>query len=295
MDAGTGTVSKTPYLLKKRASLTGEYITDAAVKLDQRNAYEVGLSFNKKGNAIFSNVTGDNVGKNLAIVLDNNVISAPRINSKISGDAVITGSFTSAEASDLKIALKAGALPAPVKILEQRTVGPSLGKDSISKGIMSMLIGGGLVVLFMIVYYGFSGLIADLALILNTIFIMAGLAFFGATLTLPGLAGMILMIGMAVDTNVLIYERMREELRLGKTLRTAMEAGYSRTTVTIIDTHVTTLLSGIVLFQFGTGPVKGFAVTLTIGLVANFLTAIFITRVIFDYLIIERKWKKISI
>jgi preprotein translocase subunit SecD len=295
-DSKTGAVtSKSAMLLKKRAALTGEYLTDAAVKLDQNNAYEVSISFNKKGAAIMENVSGENIGKRIAIVLDNNIYSAPVFKGKISGDGVITGNFTSAEANDLKIVLKAGALPAPVKILEQRTVGPSLGKDSISKGIISMIIGGGLVVLFMIIYYGFSGLIADLALILNTIFIMAGLAFFDATLTLPGLAGMILMIGMAVDTNVLIYERMREELRLGKTLRTAMEAGYSRTTVTIIDTHVTTLLSGIVLYQFGTGPVRGFAVTLTIGLVANFLTAIFITRVIFDYLIIERKWKKISI
>jgi preprotein translocase subunit SecD len=295
-DSKTGGASRTPYLLKKRASLTGTYIVDAAVKLDQNNAYAVTLSFNKKGATIFGNVTGENVGKRLAIVLDDNVISAPNINEKIAGgNAQITGSFTSEEATDLKIALKAGALPAPIKTLEQRTVGPSLGKDSIDKGINSMIIGLSLVVLFMIVYYGFSGLIADLALILNTIFIMAGLAYFQATLTLPGLAGMILMIGMAVDTNVLIFERMREELRLGKTLRTAMETGYAKTMVTIIDTHVTTLLAGIVLFQFGTGPVKGFAVTLTIGLVANFLTAIFITRVIFDYLIIERKWKKISI
>jgi preprotein translocase subunit SecD len=295
IDSKTGSTSRTPYLLKKRASLTGTYIDNATVGLDQYNAYEVNLSFDKKGSVIFGNVTGENIGKRLAIVLDNNVISAPVIKSQIKGNAQITGGFSSEEANDLKVALKAGALPAPVKILEQRTVGPSLGKDSISKGIKSMIIGGGLVVLFMIVYYGFSGLIANLALILNTVFIMAGMAFFGATLTLPGLAGMILMIGMAVDTNVLIYERMREELRLGKTLRTAMETGYAKTTVTIIDTHVTTLLAGIVLFQFGTGPVKGFAVTLTIGLVANFLTAIFFTRVIFDYLIIERKWKKISI
>jgi preprotein translocase subunit SecD len=294
-DSKSGTVSREAYLVKKRASLTGEYITDAAVKLDTNNAYEVTLSFNKKGSAVFSKVTGENIGRRLAIILDNNVYSAPVIKGKIEGDASITGSFTSAEANDLKIVLKAGALPAPVKILEQRTVGASLGKDSIQKGIISMIIGFGLVVLFMVIYYGFSGLIANLALILNTIFIMAGLAFFNATLTLPGLAGMILMIGMAVDTNVLIYERMREELRLGKTLRTAMETGYAKTMVTIIDTHVTTLLSCIVLYQFGTGPVRGFAVTLTIGLVANFLTAIFITRVIFDYLIIERKWKKISV
>jgi preprotein translocase subunit SecD len=296
-DSKTGSTSRTAFLLKKRTSLTGRYITDATVSMDQQNnAYQVNLSFDKKGAALFSTITGDNVGKRLAIILDDNIISAPNINEKIpSGKARITGSFTPDEANLLKIALKSGALPAPVKMLEQRTVGPSLGKDSISKGIKSMIIGGGLVVLFMVVYYGFSGVIANLALVLNTLFIMSGLAFFGATLTLPGLAGIILLIGMAVDTNVLIFERMREELRIGKTLRMAMETGYAKTTVTIIDTHVTTILSGLVLFQFGTGPVKGFAVTLTIGLLANFLTAVFITRVIFYYLIIERKWKKISI
>lgn len=292
-----GETTKTPLLVKKRTSLTGEYITDAKVNLDSTDGRTgVSLSFNDKGARIFEKITGENVNKRLAIILDNTIYSAPNISEKISGgEARITGNFTSDEANDLRIVLKAGALKAPVKILERRTVGASLGQDSINKGIKSMIIGGALVVLFMVVYYGFAGFIADLALILNTIFITAGLALFGATLTLPGLAGMILMIGMAVDTNVLIYERTREELRLGKTLRMAIDTGYAKTMVTIIDTHVTTFIAGMVLFQFGTGPVKGFAVTLTIGLVANFLTAIFITRVAFDYLIIERKWKKISI
>jgi preprotein translocase subunit SecD len=295
IDKETGRTERTPYLLKKRTSLTGSYITDAKVEISQYNAYSVGLSFDKKGSRIFENLTGANVGKHLAIVLDNNVYSAPVIKDKISGNAEISGNFTSEEANDLRIVLKAGALPAPVKILERRTVGPSLGRDSISQSINAMILGGALVVLFMIVYYGLSGLIAVVALILNTLFIVSGLAFFGATLTLPGIAGMILSIGMAVDANVLIYERIREELRLGKTLRSAVEAGYERATITIFDSNLTTLITALILFQFGTGPVKGFAVTLTIGLIANFVTAVYVTRVFFDYLVINLNWKKISI
>ena len=199
------------------------------------------------------------------------------------------------EARDLAIVLRAGALPAPVKILEERTVGPSLGKDSIEKGFKSMIIGGLVVIVFMFIYYSLSGIIADLALLLNILFIMAGLAFFGATLTLPGIAGIILTIGMCVDANVLIFERIREELRLGKPTRAAIEGGYSKALVTILDANVTTFIAALVLFQFGTGPVRGFAVTLSIGIVASFVTAVFITRVIFDYLFIYRKWKKIRI
>jgi len=199
------------------------------------------------------------------------------------------------EARDLAIVLRAGALPAPVNIIEERTVGPSLGKDSIEKGFKSMLIGGLIVVIFMVVYYGFSGAIADLALFLNILFIMAGLAFFSATLTLPGIAGIILTIGMAVDANVLIFERIREERRLGKTPRASIEGGYSKALVTILDANVTTLIAALVLFQFGTGPVRGFAVTLSIGIVASLFTAIFVTRIIFDYLYVQRKMKRISI
>ena len=199
------------------------------------------------------------------------------------------------EARDLAIVLRAGALPAPVKIIEERTVGPSLGRDSIEKGLKSMLIGGLIVILFILVYYKFAGLLADLALLLNVIFITAGLAFFGATLTLPGIAGIILIIGMAIDANVLIFERIREEIRLGKTPRAAVDGGYSKALVTILDANITTLIAALVLFQFGTGPVKGFAVTLSIGIIASLFTAIFITRLIFDYLIIERGMKRISI
>ncbi|HUU40989.1 MAG TPA: protein translocase subunit SecD [Desulfatiglandales bacterium] len=292
-----GPEAKIPFLLKKRAILTGEYLTDARVMIDNRyNEPYVSLSFDSQGARLFEQITGENIQKRLAIVLDDIVNSAPVIQDKISGgNAQITGRFTMDEARDLAIVLRAGALPAPVKIIEERTVGPSLGKDSIDKGVKSMIIGGVFVILFMIVYYKLSGLIADFALLLNIIFIAAGLAFFGATLTLPGMAGIILIIGMAVDANVLIFERIREELRLGTTPRAAVDTGYSKALVTILDANITTLIAALVLFQFGTGPVKGFAVTLSLGIIASLFTALFITRVIFDYLLTVRRFKKISI
>jgi len=228
--------------------------------------------------------------------LDKKVYSAPVIQEKISGGkARVTGSFTTEEARDLAIALRAGALPAPVNILEERTVGPSLGSDSIRKGLVSMCVGGILVILFMIVYYRGAGLIADFALILNILLIAGGLAGFQATLTLPGIAGIILTIGMAVDANVLIFERIREELRIGKTPRAAVDSGYDRATLTILDANVTTLIAALVLFQFGTGPVKGFAVTLSLGVLASLFTALILTRMIFDYYLVKQKTKSLSI
>jgi len=228
--------------------------------------------------------------------LDKTVYSAPVIQEKITGGkARITGSFTTEEARDLAIVLRAGALPAPVKILEERTVGPSLGSDSIRKGIISMIIGGILVVLFMIIYYKGAGVVADVALVLNIVLIAGGLAGFQATLTLPGIAGIILTIGMAVDANVLIFERIREEIGLGKTPRAAVAAGYSRATLTILDANVTTLIAALVLFQFGTGPVKGFAVTLSMGVLSSLFTALILTRSVFDYLLINRRVKQLSI
>ena len=285
------------YLVKKTAVLNGKYISDARVSINQQyNEPYVSLSFDSQGARIFERVTGEHVGENLAIVLDNKVQSAPVLKTKISGGrAIIEGRFTMEEARDLALVLKTGSFSAPVNPIEERTVGPSLGKDSINKGFYSMIIGGLIVIVFMIIYYGLSGVIADLALLLNVVFIMAGLAFFGATLTLPGIAGMILTIGMAVDANVLIFERIREELKLGKTPRTAIESGFSKAFVTILDANVTTFIAAIVLIQFGTGPVKGFAITLGIGIVASFVTAVFIARFIFDYLYIRLKWKKISI
>jgi preprotein translocase subunit SecD len=296
-DPQTRRTTKTPYLLKRKTLLTGAYLTEARVEISSRyNEPYVGIKFDKKGGHIFERITGENVKKRLAIVLDNKVYSAPVIQEKISGgEARITGRFTTEEARDLAIVLRAGALPAPVNILEERTVGPSLGTDSIKKGIMSTIIGGVLVVLFMLVYYRGSGLIADIALLLNILLIAGGLAGFQATLTLPGIAGIILTIGMAVDANVLIFERIREEMQLGKTPRASVEAGYERATLTILDANITTLIAALVLFQFGTGPVKGFAVTLSLGVLSSLFTALFLTKIIFDYLLMNRKIKKLSI
>ncbi|MBN1275950.1 MAG: protein translocase subunit SecD [Deltaproteobacteria bacterium] len=297
VDPKTSRRTKIPYLLKKRTALTGEYLTDARVQIDsQYNEPYVSISFDARGAKLFEKITGENIKKRLAIVLDDTVNSAPVIQDRISGGkAQITGRFTMDEARDLAIVLRAGALPAPVKIIEERTVGPSLGKDSIQKGFKSVIIGGLIVILFMMIYYKISGVIADLALVLNVLFIMAGLAFFGATLTLPGIAGIILTIGMSVDANVLIFERIREELKLGKTNRASIESGYGKALVTILDANITTLIAALVLFQFGTGPVRGFAVTLSIGVIASLFTAVFVTRIIFDYLYGFGKMKKISI
>jgi preprotein translocase subunit SecD len=232
----------------------------------------------------------------LAIILDNNVYSAPVIQERIGGGrAQITGRFDTKEASDLAIVLRSGALPAPVKIIEQRTVGPSLGQDSIQKGILSTIISAGVVVLFMIVYYRVAGMIADIALILNIILTLATLAIFRATLTLPGIAGLVLSIGVAVDANILIHERIKEELRWGKTIRAAIDQGYHRAFVTIVDSNLTNLIAGVVLYQFGTGPVRGFAVTLCVGILANIFTAVYITRWVFDVITLKTGVKKLSI
>jgi preprotein translocase subunit SecD len=284
--------------LEDHTVLTGQYITDARVEIGGRSFGEVqiSLNFDPQGARTFERLTSENVGRRLAIVLDGVVYSDPVIKEPIpNGRAVITGSYTDEEAKVLAIALRTGRLPAPVKILEQRTVGPALGADSIRKGILASAIGGLGIVLFMVFYYKFSGVIADVALAMNIVFILALMASFGATLTLPGIAGIALTIGIAVDANVLIYERIREELRLGKTPRAAIDTGYQRATVTIMDANVTSLIAALVLYQFGTGPVKGFAVTLSIGLVANLFTAIFVTRIIFDYLLTERRVKELSI
>ncbi|WP_435547271.1 preprotein translocase subunit SecD [Desulfobacterium sp. N47] len=296
-DPRTRRVMKQPYLVKKLTLLTGASLSGASVQIDsQYNEPYVSIDFDNKGAKSFERITEENVKKRLAIVLDNKVYSAPVIQEKISGGhARITGSFTAEEARDLAIVLRAGALPAPVKIIEERTVGPSLGTDSINKGLLSMWIGGLLIFVFMAFYYKWSGVVADIGLVFNVLLITGALAAFQATLTLPGLAGIVLTIGMAVDANVLIYERIREELALGKTARAAVDAGFERATWTILDSNVTTLIAGLVLFQFGTGPVKGFAVTLSIGIVTTVFTALIMTRVIFEYFIYDRKIKKLSI
>jgi preprotein translocase subunit SecD len=252
--------------------------------MDSRdNSPYVRLSFNSRGAVLFERITGDNVKRSMAIILDGKAHSAPVIQQKISGgNASITGSFTTVEAQDLALVLRAGSLPAPVSIGEQRTVGPSLGQESIDQGIKAALVGGIVVVLFMAVYYGLSGMVANLMLAFDVILILAGMAAFGATLTLPGIAGIVLTLGMAVDANVLIFERIREEMKNGLTPVAAIKTGFSRATVAIMDSNLTTIFAAVVLYQFGTGPIRGFAVTLTLGIIASLFTAIFVSRVIFD-------------
>lgn len=296
-DRTTGERGSSPYLLKDKALITGASLETAKVQIaDRFGDVTVGLKFNSQGAVDFERITGENVRKRLAIVLDGVVHSAPVIQERISGgQAQITGSFTMEEARDLAIVLRAGALPAPVNILEERTVGPSLGSDSIRQGVLATIIGSLLVILFMIVYYRLSGAVANIALVINIILILAVLAAFKATLTLPGIAGMLLTVGVAVDANILIFERIREELRTGKTARLALDTGYDRAFITIIDTHITGIVAAVVLIFFGTGPIKGFAVTTIIGLLASLFTAIFITRVIFDYFMWNYNIKKLSI
>ncbi len=286
-----------PYLVRKETLLTGASLTDARVQIDtQFNEPYVAIDFDRRGARDFERITGENVKRRLAIILDGRVYSAPAIQEKIAGGkARITGNFDMTEARDLAIVLRAGALPAPVEIIEERTVGPALGHDSIRKGIRSMIVGGILVLLFMMIYYKGSGAIANLALVFNIILIAAGLAAFGATLTLPGMAGIILTIGMAVDANVIIFERIREELRLGKTPLAAIAAGFDRASLTILDANVTTLIAALVLFQFGTGPVKGFAVTLSLGVLASLFTALVFSRLLFERIYNSFKFKTVSI
>jgi preprotein translocase subunit SecD len=293
----TGVVTKRPYLLRKETLMTGDLLTEARLAIDQRfNEPYVSIVFNAIGAKQFEDITGRNVKKRLAIVLDGNVYSAPVIQEKIGGgNAQITGSFTMDEAKDLAIVLRAGSLPAPVKTLQNVTVGPSLGRDSIEAGKVAGMVGTLLVVVFMIVYYRISGVIADFALVLNIVLLIGAMAALNATLTMPGIAGIILAIGMAVDSNVLMFERMREELRAGKTPRSAVEGGYQKAFWTIFDSHVTTLLTAAVLFQFGTGPIKGFAVTLSLGVAINLFTALIGTKTVFDIMHANKDVKRLSI
>jgi preprotein translocase subunit SecD len=293
----TGAVSKMPILLKKQAALTGNLLSEAKVNLDNRFGEPyVSISFNSEGAKLFEEVTGANVKKRLAIILDNTIYSAPVIQEKIGGgNAQITGNFTMDDAKDLSIVLKAGALPAPLKMLQNVTVGPSLGSDSIEAGTMAGIIGTIAVILFMIVYYRFSGVIADVALALNIILLFGAMASLNATLSLPGIAGIILAIGMAVDSNVLMFERIRDEIRAGKTPRAAVDSGYHKAFWTIFDSHVTTLITAAVLFQFGTGPIKGFAVTLSLGVLINLYTALIGTKTVFDLINSRREVKQLSI
>ncbi len=288
------------FLVKKDAELTGKYLTDAKVTISQdvqsAGLPEVDFKLNRQGTRIFSRVTGANIDKRLAIILDGRVYMAPRIQTKIpNGSGRITGMKNMDEAKMIAIVLRAGALPAPIQIIEERTVGPSLGQDSINRSKWSALIGMSIVMLFMILYYRMAGIIANLALLFNLVFLLAALAQFRFTLTLPGIAGIVLTIGMAVDANVLVFERIREELKTGKTVRASIDAGYARAFKTILDANVTTLMTALVLYQFGTGPIRGFAITLTIGIAVSMFTALVLTRYIFDTITARRTLTKLSI
>jgi len=285
------------YLIKKEAELTGAALKTARVKMGgDFNRPQIAFTLKGEASEKFASVTGNNIERRLAIVLDDVVQSAPVIKSRIpDGEGVIEGSFTMESARDLAIVLRAGALPAPVEIIERRIIGPALGRDSIIAGTTAMAFGFIVVLLFMLIYYRAGGVIADIALVMNLIILMGVMAYFHFTLTLPGIAGIILIIGMAVDANVLIYERIREELAAGKTPRVAIDAGYSKATTTILDANITTLIAAAFLFQFGTGPVKGFAVTLFIGIVASMFTAIVVSKTIFELFTQDRPIKELKI
>ena len=275
----TGTIY---YAVNKNVPVSGRDLKNARVQKGRMNEPVIGFSFTPEGTPKFSNLTGANINRRLAIVLDNKVVSAPNINSQIDGDGVIEGSFTQQQASDLALVLRSGSLPASLTTLEERTVGPSLGRDSIRQGVTASVVGFVLLVLAIILYYKGAGVNAVLALLLNLVILLGMMAYFRAALTLPGIAGIVLTLGMAVDSNVLVFERIREEMREGKTVRASIEQGFARAFATIIDTHLTTIISALFLFQFGTGPIKGFAVTLLIGLAASVFTAFFVSRMIFD-------------
>jgi preprotein translocase subunit SecD len=291
-EGGRGT-----YLVEKRALLTGDSVVNASVRPGSAmEGMAVDFQFDARGAQVFGEVTRANVGRRLAIVLDNHVESAPVIRDAITGGrGQITGNFNLASAQDLANVLRHGALPAPLKLIEERTVGPSLGRDSIQSGTVSFIVGSALVWLFMVLYYRGGGLITDLGLFLNVLLLLGAYAAFGFTLTLPGIAGIVLTVGMAVDANILILERMREELRLGKSARGAIQSGYDRAWSAILDSNVTLFLSGAILFQFGTGPVRGFAVTLCLGIVTTLITSVFATRVVYDWLVSRKRLATISV
>ncbi|MFN8178511.1 MAG: protein translocase subunit SecD [bacterium] len=288
-DPQTGERDRYVYLLNTRAELTGEVLQNARPQPDNSSSiggnYLVGFDLDREGRRLFARTTGENVGRLMAIVLDGRVKSAPEIQEKIrGGGASITGRFSAQEAADLALVLRAGALPAPLVIEEQRAVGPSLGRDSIQLGTRAILYGFLLVLVFMVMYYRVAGGIAIAALFINLVIMLALLVSLGAVLTMPGIAGFVLTVGMSVDANVLIYERIREELRWGQTFRNALSRGYDKVFLTIFDSHVTTLCSALALLWFGTGPIKGFAISLSLGIIVSLYTALFVTRIIFDLL-----------
>ncbi len=283
------------YLVRKVAAISGRDLRNARQTLDENNRPAVSFSLNNEGARKFGRVTGDNVGRRLAIILDGRVQSAPVIESRITDEGRITGTFTLAESQDLALVLRSGALPASLTYLEERTVGPSLGADSIRAGVTASLGGLALVIVFMLVYYRLAGINAIASMVINLTVLMAAMAYFDAAMTLPGVAGFILTIGMGVDSNVLIFERIKEELAASKSVKQAIAAGFDRVFLTILDTHVASLISAAFLFQFGTGAIRGFATTLTIGLLSNVFTSVFVSRTIFELFLSRRRAASLSI
>jgi preprotein translocase subunit SecD len=290
------------YFLNRRSELTGEYLTDAEVSYDQNMRPEVSITFDREGANLFENVTGANVGHRFAIILDNKVTSAPQIEGRIGGGhaRITLGGYSDPlqvqqEAKDLVAVLRTGALPAPLRKTFETQVGATLGPEAVNKAKTSMIIGTLAVILFMLLYYRSAGLIADVAMIFNVIYLLSLMAMLQATLTLPGIAAVVLTIGMAVDANIIIYERIREELRAGKTARGAVEAGFGRAFWTVFDAHVTNLVAGIVLYSYGSGPIRGFAVTLMAGIVCNLFTSVWLSRAMFDWMVGRKKAATLSI
>ncbi len=283
------------YLVPKVADITGDYLEDARVQFDQQQRPIVEFTFSPEGGELFEALTDKNRGRQLAIILDENVYSAPSIRARISTRGMIEGRFTAEEAADLAVILRAGSLSVPVVIEEERTVGPGLGQDSIEKGGLASVIGLGVVLVFGIVYYRLSGMIAGVSLVVNLLLLLGLMSLFEATLTMPGIAGLVLTIGMAVDANVLVFERIREELRNGRAVRAAITTGFEKATWTVLDANITTLITAIILFEYGTGPIKGFAVTLSVGIVTSVFAALVVSRLLFDLYLGDRKTSTLSI
>jgi preprotein translocase subunit SecD len=295
-DASSGDRAGTVfYLVRKVAAVTGRDLRNARPSLDQNNQPAVGFSLNQEGARKFAAVTGANIGRNLAIILDGRVVTAPRIDGRISDEGQIFGSFTQQEVQDLSLVLRSGALPASLTYLEQRVVGPTLGADSVRAGIMASLTGLGLVATFMLLYYRAAGVNAILSVVMNLVILLGFMAYLGAVMTLPGIAGFILTIGMGVDSNVLIFERIKEELATAKGVKAAVAAGFDRVFLTILDTHIASLIAAAFLFQFGTGPIRGFATTLTFGLLSNVFTSVFVSRTLFELILSRRQVARLSI
>ena len=286
--AAGGAPSTQFYIVRRVPVVSGNDLRNARPTLDENNLPAVGFSLNSEGARKFGDFTGANIGKAIAIILDNRVFSAPVVESRIAGEGRITGNFTNQEAQDLSLILRSGALPASMDYLEERTVGPTLGEESIRDGVAASLGGLALVVLFLLVYYKLTGLNAVVSIVVNLLILLGLMAYLGAVMTLPGIAGFILTIGMGVDSNVLIFERIKEELATAKGVRAAVNAGFDRVWWTIVDTHVASLIAAAFLFQFGTGPIRGFATTLTIGLLANVFTAVFVSRTVFEMILMRR-------